>query len=315
MIDHIQSVLTDVINPVDQAKMSMESIRTEYPFESHYIDIGGYNYHYVDEGEGTPILMVHGNPTWSFFYRRLIKAYSKQYRVIAPDHMGCGLSEKPQHYDYHLENHIDNLETLILRLNLRRITLIVHDWGGAIGLGCAIRHQHRFARIIIMNSTAFTVPKFPWYIHFLRTPVIGDFFVRNLNLFATGLAATTPQYTLPPMVAQGLSMPYNSYENRIALHKFILDTPISPADFSYEILLQIEYGLWMFKDRPIAIIWGMQDPYYPPEMYLTRWRKIYPQAKFLEIDYAGYYLLEDAPVTVARFIRNFIQDTSLFDEE
>lgn len=315
MNDRLETLIAEGGNNSTQNQKSMETIRSEYPFESHYIDINGHLYHYIDEGEGIPILMVHGNPSWSFYYRRLIKAFSKKYRVIAPDHMGCGLSDKPQNYEYHLENHIDNLETLILRLNLRRITLIVHDWGAPIGIGCAIRNQHLFTRFIILNSAGYIPDTIPWYIHLFRVPFLGDFLVRNLNLYTGNYNLFTPQHNISPMIAQGMFLPYNSYENRIGIYKFLQDVPIAPSDFSFEMLLQIEYGLWMFRDRPVAIIWGMNDQCYNPEKYLSRWRKTYPQAKLLEIEYAGYFLLEDAPVTVARFISNFFDETGILDDE
>ena len=117
-----------------------------YPFSSHEISIGGYRYHYVDEGEGEPLLLVHGNPTWSFMWRNLILAFRDRYRVIAVDHIGCGLSDKPQAYSYRLQQHIDNLSQLVRELNLDNITLVAHDWGGAIGIGAALQSPHRFER-------------------------------------------------------------------------------------------------------------------------------------------------------------------------
>ena len=111
-----------------------DSFKILYPFESRFFDLGGVRYHYLDEGRGEPIVMVHGNPTWSFYYRHLIMDLRKEYRVIAPDHIGCGLSDKPQQYEYTLEHHIANLEALLEHLALKKITLALHDWGGPIGM-------------------------------------------------------------------------------------------------------------------------------------------------------------------------------------
>src|SRR6187549_3724693 len=126
--------------------------RELYPFSSKFFDLGPAHVrmHYVDEGSGPPLVMVHGNPTWSFYYRRLVEAFRGNYRTIAVDHIGCGLSDKPQQYNYTLAQRIDDLERLVISLNLEQITMIVHDWGGAIGLGVAERQPQRIARLVIL---------------------------------------------------------------------------------------------------------------------------------------------------------------------
>ena len=131
-------------------------IRDLYPFESKYTTIGGQRLHYIDEGQGPAIVLLHGNPTWSFYYRELIKGLRGQYRVIAPDHMGCGLSEKPQRYPYTLQRHIENVDTLLARLNIDGpLALGMHDWGGPIGVGYALRHVERISHLIIFNTAVF----------------------------------------------------------------------------------------------------------------------------------------------------------------
>lgn len=311
MWERVRELLTDIVSPVNNASPDVESIRSEYPFKSNFMEIHGHRYHYVDEGEGEPVLMVHGNPTWSYFYRRMILGLSSKYRVIAPDHMGCGLSDKPQNYEYRLENHIDNLETLVLRLKLTRITLVVHDWGGAIGMGCAIRHPQRFGRFIIMNTAAFSSMQMPFRISLCRIPVLGDFLVRSLNLFALSAVKSAVVNPLSPIIARGMTLPYNSYNNRIAVYRFVQDIPLVPEDYSYEVLLQIEHGLWMFRECPIALIWGMQDWCFTAEHFLSQWQAIYPMAKVLEIDHAGHYLLEDAPVEIIRYVNHFLADSEI----
>ncbi len=145
-----------------------------YPFASHYVDVGGYRMHYVDEGVGPAVVMLHGNPTWSFHYRELIKGLRDTYRVIVPDHIGCGLSDKPQEYPYTLSTHIDNVERLIDRLNLESVTLAVHDWGGAIGFGWAARHPSSVRDLILFNTAAFLVDSCPLRLRICRWPVIGE---------------------------------------------------------------------------------------------------------------------------------------------
>ncbi len=119
--------------------LTRTGFEAEYPFASHFFDLDGLRYHYIDEGTGPTLLMVHGNPTWSFAWRNLIKALAPRYRVVAVDHIGCGFSDKPQDYSYRLAQHVANLERFVTGLDLSEITLFAHDWGGAIGMGAAAR--------------------------------------------------------------------------------------------------------------------------------------------------------------------------------
>ena len=161
-----------------------EPFRDLYPFESHYLSLAGHKYHYVDEGTGDPLVMLHGNPTWSFYYRALIAEFRNRHRVIAPDHMGCGLSGKPQDYPYTLEQHIANLEALLDSLKLERVTLFLHDWGGPIGMGYAVRHPERVKRFVIFNTAAFPAPRIPFRINICKLPLFGTIVVRGFNAFA-----------------------------------------------------------------------------------------------------------------------------------
>ena len=133
----------------------MSDYKALYPFTSHHFDFGGVKMHYLDEGarSAPPVVMVHGNPTWSFYYRTLVPEISKTHRVIVPDHVGCGLSDKPQDYTYTLEQHIRNLEALIAHLELQNVTLILHDWGGAIAWRFAMFNQDKVNKLVICNLT------------------------------------------------------------------------------------------------------------------------------------------------------------------
>ena len=128
--------------------LSIEPFRDLYPFESRFIELGPHRMHYLDEGQGETLLMLHGNPTWSFYYRNLVKGLRSQYRCVVPDHIGCGLSDKPQEYNYTLSQHIDNLAALVDHLNLDHLTLVMHDWGGSIGMGLAVRAPEKIKRLI-----------------------------------------------------------------------------------------------------------------------------------------------------------------------
>ena len=292
----------------------MDSFRKLYPFESHSLSLAGHRYHYIDEGPtepvtghpAEPLVMLHGNPTWSFYYRALIAGFRTTHRVIAPDHMGCGLSDKPQDYPYTLEQHITNLEALLDALNLERITLFLHDWGGAIGMGYALRHPERVKRFVIFNTAAFPASRIPFRINLCKLPIVGALAVRAFNAFA-GLApsmACVKQERMTPNVKAGYLAPYDSYAHRIAILKFVQDIPMSPAHPTYKLLEQIGAGLPAFKDRPMLIIWGEQDWCFTTD-FLAEWQKRFPQADVHRIPGAGHYVVEDAHEQIIPWVREF----------
>jgi haloalkane dehalogenase len=283
-----------------------------YPFESHFLELpekrnSPIQLHYVDEGQGEPIVMVHGNPTWSFYFRRVLDTFRKTHRVVAPDHIGSGFSSKPANYSYRLEDHIENLTKLLKNLNLSDITLIVHDWGGPIGLGWATRHPHLVKRLIILNTAAFYSSDVPWRIRLCRIPILGDFLVRRLNLFA-GLApwlATTRGMTPPIRKAYGL--PSNSYDNRVGISGFLRDIPVSSSHPSYGTLQKIESRLSMLR-CPKLILWGDRDFCFHSG-FRRRWQEIFPDAEVKALDYAGHLVLEDAPDECLNAIADFLRRT------
>ncbi len=278
-----------------------------YPFEPHFRDHGGIRQHYVDEGEpdAPPLLMLHGNPTWSFCWRRLIKAFRGGNRVVAPDHVGCGLSDKPQDYDYTLTQHIENLERLVLELDLRRITLVLHDWGGAIGMGFARRHPERIARLFLLNTAAFLSKDIPLRISICRVPVFGALAVRGLNGFARAATRMAVTHPLPPEVKRGYLLPYDSYANRIATLRFVQDIPLSPEHPSFPELEAIDRSLADFRDHPAAIAWGMRDWCFTPA-FLEEWQRRLT-AKALVIEDASHYVFEDAPDEVEEVLHAFLK--------
>lgn len=294
--------------------IKFEEIQSEYPFKSNFIKVKSYNYHYIDEGEGEEtLLMVHGNTSWSFMYRNLITEFSKKYRVIAPDHLGCGLSDKPQDFPYRLETHIDNLESLLFELKLEKVTLVLHGWGGAIGMGLAGRHPEKIARLVILNSSAFSMSWLPLRLSIFRIPWLNDKLVRDCNLFLGMSLNISNQRNMPAIVKKGFKYPYQNYADRIGILRFVQDVPIDPEHISFEVLLEIEHGLWMFRETPVCIVWGMKDWHFSPR-YLKRWRLFYPQAQVLEIADAGYFVLEDECVRSIMFIKNFLENSSVNTE-
>ncbi len=286
--------------------------RSLYPFASHEIQLDGLRYHYVDEGQGETLLLVHGNPTWSFYWRNIIQALAPRYRVIAVDHIGCGLSSKPRDYPYRLAQHIDNLTQLVDRLNLRDITLLAHDWGGAIGVGAALARQERFARFALFNTAAFRAPWMPWRIRVCRTPVLGRLAVQGLNAFARAaitMAVSHPE-RMTPQVAAGLLAPYDSWANRQAIYRFVADIPMSPRHPSYETLLRIEQNLGSLAARPWLFVWGMQDWCFSPR-FLERFLTFFPQAEVHRLADAGHFVIEDAPERVVPIVDRFLQSHPL----
>ncbi|HEX7448713.1 MAG TPA: alpha/beta fold hydrolase [Pirellulales bacterium] len=282
--------------------------RPFYPFKSRWLELDGLRYHYLDEGEGEPLLLVHGNPTWSFYWRELIKPLREQYRVIVPDHIGCGLSDKPRHYEYRLATHIDNLRRLIDRLGLRQINLLAHDWGGAIGLGAAVAEPERFRRLILFNTAAFRSRRMPWRIRVCRTPLLGRLAVQGANAFARAALtlAVAKHERMTPAVRAGLLAPYDTWSNRVATHRFVQDIPLSPRHPSYATLAAIEHDLVNLRDLPVMLIWGMRDWCFTPH-FLERFQQFFPEAEVHRFDDAGHYVIEDAHERIVPLLRTFIE--------
>ncbi|MDY6905740.1 MAG: alpha/beta fold hydrolase [Thermodesulfobacteriota bacterium] len=296
-----------VINKIDKSRFAHL-----YPFESNYMTVNGFQYHYVDEGRGEPLLMLHGNPTWSFYYRELIKRFSPSYRVLCPDHIGCGLSEKPPAtaYGYRLENRVADLEAFIRQLDIKeKITLIVHDWGGFIGCAFALRNLDRIRRIVITNTAAFLKMKdksLPLRLRMLRhiTPFAVPAILGG-NLFCRTALYMAPRKRLSKDVKAGLIAPYNSWKNRIATLKFVQDIALTPSDPSYKMGKFLDDNLNELSDVPMLICWGMHDFVFD-RSYLEEWRRRFPETACHEFENAGHYLLEDEPDAVGDCIEKFI---------
>ena len=198
--------------------MSCDNFLEElYPFKSKYVSLNLLQYHYIDEGQGDTLLMLHGNPTWSFYYRNLVKGLKNRYRCVVPDHMGCGFSDKPQEYNYTLEQHINNIEVLVDQLSLEGMTLVMHDWGGAIGMGYAVRHPDRVKRLVLFNTAAFLSREIPWSSNLCRQPLLGAIGVRGFNAFAELAVIRACKRPMSGQARSGYLAPYNSYANRIAI--------------------------------------------------------------------------------------------------
>lgn len=282
-----------------------QDLKKEYPFESHFLEIEKNSLHYIDVGSGSIILMLHGNPTWSFFYRNLAKHFSINYRIIVPDHMGCGLSSKPQEYEYTLETHILNLCHLVAHLNLTEITLVVHDWGGAIGMGLATKYPHLIKKMVVMNTAAFKSLEIPMRINILRNP-LGEWFIRKFNGFSGPATFMATTKGLSPLVKKGFTLPYHDYNSRIATAKFVRDIPMNENHPTYKTLKTIEDKLPSLK-APLLILWGKKDFCFTMN-FQKRWLDIFPEAKTVVFRNAGHYLIEDEESGVIEEIEKFLKE-------
>ncbi|MCA9236122.1 MAG: alpha/beta fold hydrolase [Planctomycetales bacterium] len=267
--------------------------------------------HYVDElppGEprGT-LLFVHGNPTWSFHWRRLIGAFREQWRCVAPDHLGCGLSDL-QPRPLRLADHIENLSSLVKQLDLRRVTLVAQDWGGAIGLGTLLAERSRFERIVLLNTGAFRPWFCPWRIRVCRWPVVGRLAVQGGNAFSRAALTMTlaRRKRLAPEVAAAYLAPYDSWQRRAAVYQFVRDIPLSPQHPTWATLGGIEDRLGELTDLPATLIWGERDWCFTPACR-ERFEQVWPQAESHRIDDAGHWIVEDAPEDVERLMREFLE--------
>jgi cis-3-alkyl-4-acyloxetan-2-one decarboxylase len=263
---------------------------------------------YLDEGPrgDEAVLMLHGNPTWSFYYRNLVGTMSQRIRCIVPDHVGMGLSEKPGAYDYTLAARIADVESLVDRLGLRRIHLVLHDWGGAVGFGLGVRQPERVGRIVIQNTAAFPSQRIPARIAVCRTPLLGAFIVRGLNGFAepaTWMAMASRRLTWEER--KGYLHPYDSWANRIGVHRFIRDIPLEPCHPSRRTLEGIAERLPRLLGHEKMIVWGARDFCFD-DTFLSRWREIYPNARIDRIENAGHYVLEDSGADAQSRIAAFL---------
>lgn len=281
----------------------------EYPFAPRtFATPRGARMSYVDEGPRSDeaVLMLHGNPTWSFYYRHLVRTLAGRLRCVVPDHVGMGLSEKPGTYPYTLATRIDDIAALVATLGLKRIHLVVHDWGGAIGFGLAQRLPEKIGRIAILNTAAFCSDDIPARIALCKAPLIGPLLVRGANGFAwpaTWMAMH--RRALSPEEKRGYLWPYRSWADRVAVSAFVQDIPLASTHPSRATLAAIEASLPQHASRPKLIVWGGKDFCFH-DGFLARWRAIYPDATVRHLADAGHYVLDDARDEVVPLLTSFL---------
>ncbi len=283
-----------------------------YPFTGRFLDRPGGRLHFLDEGAGDPVVMLHGNPTWSFYYRNLVTQLRDRYRCVVPDHIGCGLSDKPpaDRYDYSLKSRIDDLEALLDHLGLREnLTLVLHDWGGMIGMGYAARHPERIKRIVASNTGAFPLPaskKLPSSLWWGRNTRLGAWLILRHNAFCRAAAKwCVTRRPLPPAVREMYLKPYDSPANRVAVLKFVQTIPLKPADPGYDIVSDTAASLAKFRAVPTLLLWGMRDFVFD-EHFLAGWQRHFPHAETHTWPDCGHYLLEDAGDEAIMRVKDFL---------
>ena len=276
------------------AKLPAE-IRIEYPYASNLHDLGkGVSMHYLDVGQGPIVLLLHGNPTWSFYYRNVVnELVAKGFRCIVPDHIGCGLSDKPQDYSYTLERRIADIESLLDHLGIEKFSLVAHDWGGAIGAGVATNRVTGVDKIVLLNTGAFLSKRIPARIAAIKVPVFGEFVIRALNGFARPAVTMAAKIPLKPSVKRGYLFPYRGWKTRVAVWNFVKDIPLRRTHRSWSTLEAIEAKLPDLADKQLLLMWGARDFCFSLH-FLRRFQSIFPRAETVVYPDYGHYVIEDA---------------------
>jgi pimeloyl-ACP methyl ester carboxylesterase len=285
-----------------------------YPFDSHWLNVGTDAepmwLHYVDEGprDAPIVVMCHGNPTWSFMYRDVIKALSDRYRCIVPDHMGCGLSDRPQHWPYRLRGHADNLGKLIAHIagDQEQVSLIMHDWGGMIGSTWAVEHPHQVRSMTPLNTAAF-LGKLPKRIKTVRIPVFGPTAVLGFNGFvrAAMVSCTHRKDALSEQDKAGYLAPYSNPHDRIATLRFVEDVPQKAGHPTWDLVDEVDGKLHLLKDKPMLVCWGNKDWCFTPT-FCEGWHKRFPDAEVHAWDDVAHFTLEDAGERVLEHLVPFL---------
>ena len=290
-----------------------------YPFTpKQFQPRPGLSMSYLDEGprDGEVVVMLHGNPSWSYYWRTLVSGLSDIYRCIVPDHIGMGFSDKPADdaYDYTLQSRVDDVAVLLRHLGITGpLTLAVHDWGGMIGFGWALSHAAQVKRLVVTNTAAFPLPQakpMPWQIALGRDWKFGALIIRAFNAFSSGASYLGVERRMPADVRRAYVSPYNNWKNRISTVRFMQDIPLGTQDKAWPLLEEAGRRLPEFADRPAFLGWGLKDFVFDKH-FLAGFRAALPNAEVHAYDDAGHYVLEDKHETLVPLIRDFLQRNPL----
>jgi haloalkane dehalogenase len=291
--------------------MSEPSWKPLYPFEGKRVDLGGYSMHYLDEGKGELVLMLHGNPSWSFYYRELVKALRPTHRCLAPDHVGMGLSDKPgeDRYKYTLKSRVDDLDAFMERVAPEGpVTLVVHDWGGMIGMSWAVRHPERVKAIVASNTACFRLPRektLPPLLSLLRGGAAGLVLRGSRRARRAVLRTCVVKRALTPEIEEAYLSPCEGWRESLAVHRFVQDIPLGPGDPAWDLIAGVESQLDVFARTPMMLVWGMKDWVFD-EHFLHGWTRRFPRADARRFWDCGHFLLEDSPEEAVAMIAGFV---------
>jgi haloalkane dehalogenase len=279
--------------------------RQAYPFAWHAVDLSAGRMHYVDEGQGPVILFVHGTPTWSFEYRHLIRALAGRFRCVAPDHLGFGLSERPPHFAYRPEDHAAVLAEFVERLNLTNVTLVVHDFGGPIGLPLAIATPTRVTRVAILNSWMWAFDDDPEMTRKagIAGGALGRWLYRHANFSLRVImpSAYGRRGALTPAIHRQYLDVFRDKQARVDVLHALARALKGSRDFYADLWRRAD----RLKDVPVLIVWGLKDSAFKPSL-LAKWRGRLPHATVVELPAAGHWPHEEAPEAVIDAITRWL---------
>ena len=291
----------------------------DYPFVPRRFAVrAGIAMSYLDEGprDGEVVVMLHGNPSWSYYWRKLVLGLRDRYRCIVPDHVGMGLSDKPDDragaragYRYTLQSRIDDVEALLDHLGITGpVSLAVHDWGGGIGFGWGLKHSARIRRLVVLNTGAFPLPAakpLPKSLTLGRDLKLGALLIRGLNAFSSVASFVGVERKMPPAVRRAYVAPYDSWAHRIATLRFVQDIPLGEGDAAWPLVQAMGRKLPDYADRPVFIGWGLRDFVFDRH-FLKGFTDALPQAQVHAFEDAGHYVLEDKADVLVPAIRTFL---------
>jgi len=288
-----------------------------WPYEPRWFDGRDGRLHYVDEGPrgGRPVILAHGNPTWSYLYRNFIPPLVEAgFRAIAVDHLGFGRSDKPDDPEaYRIPRHAERLESLLESLDLREATIVPQDWGGPIALAWAARHPERVRSLFILNTFAHRPPtkvELPLPIRLFRAPGVGEVLVKGLHAFVRVFlfqAGVVHRERMTPQVRAAYLAPHPTWSSRTGVLAFPREIPSGPEGRVSDFLAGVHDGLLAFREKPVFIAWGMKDIAFTPAILERLWRKDFPRAEVLRLEDAGHYLQEDAHERIVPALLEFLR--------
>lgn len=274
-----------------------------YPFTDHWWMRHGTVVHYLDEGHGMPVVMLHGNPTWSFLYRHVINGLSTQCRCIAPDYPGFGMSRPPARYGFTPPEHAEWINALIDHLQPGPFILVMQDWGGPIGLSIAVDRPDDIAGLVLCNTWCWPAPLNAWIFSLVMGGPLGRYLHLRHNFFAramipAGMASRTARQ---PEVLEAYRRPFPTPGSRRGTYVFPRSIRRCKAW-----LAGIESKLGRLRDKPAALVWGMKDPAFGSTRYIGHWLEHFPGAAVDRVPHASHYLPEDAPEHLVAAVKRLI---------